>query len=258
MADILVAEDYPATRSALRTLLKSAGHTVRFAVNGEEALAQIAQQRPDLLILDVMMPKKSGYEVLGEIRRTDNALPVILLTAKGEKSDVVLGLGLGSDDYIKKPFDNDELLARVGAALRRGQQAPVCAAASVAVSDAVGDDDGDFTFASYRVEASRLRLVDPRGRAKDLFVNEYKILRYLSRHPGEAVSREELLKVLWADEQYFGTTHSIDQAIFRLRAKLGADGKCIEAVYRVGYRYVPAAEVRESRIIRKARKITPT
>ena len=101
MADILVAEDYPATRSALRTLLKSAGHAVRFAVNGEEALAQVAQQRPDLLLLDVMMPKKSGYEVLSEIRRTDTTLPVILLTAKGEKSDVILGLGLGSDDYVK-------------------------------------------------------------------------------------------------------------------------------------------------------------
>jgi len=241
MADILVAEDYPATRSVLRTLLRSAGHTVRFAVNGEEALAQIAQKRPDLLLLDVMMPKKSGYEVLGEIRRTDTALPVILLTAKGDKSDVVLGLGLGSDDYVKKPFDGDELLARVGAALRRGQQATVSTAVPIANSPA-GDDDGDFSFASYHVEASRLRLVDPRGRAKDLFVNEYKILRYLSRHPGEAVSREELLKVLWADEQYFGTTHSIDQAIFRLRAKLGADGKCIEAVYRVGYRYVPKAK----------------
>lgn len=233
MADILVAEDYPATRSVLRTLLRSAGHTVRFAVNGEEALAQVAQKRPDLLLLDVMMPKRSGYEVLGEIRRTDAALPVILLTAKGDKSDVVLGLGLGSDDYVKKPFDSDELLARVGAALRRGQQA------SAAKPADGGDEDGDFTFASYRVEASRLRLVDQRGRVKDLFVNEYKILRYLSRHPHEAVSRDDLLKVLWADEQYFGTTHSIDQAIFRLRAKLGADGKCIEAVYRVGYRYVP-------------------
>ena len=81
MADILVAEDYPSTRSALRMLLKSAGHTVRFAVNGEEALAQVAQKRPDLLLLDVMMPKKNGYNVLSEIRRTDAALPVILLTA---------------------------------------------------------------------------------------------------------------------------------------------------------------------------------
>ena len=139
MADILVAEDYPATRSALRTLLKSAGHTVRFAVNGEEALAQVVLKRPDLLLLDVMMPKKSGYEVLGEIRRTDAALPVILLTAKGEKSDVILGLGLGSDDYIKKPFDNDELLARVSAALRRAEVSAAPAAPREAASEA-----GDF------------------------------------------------------------------------------------------------------------------
>ena len=234
MADILVAEDYPATRSALRTLLKSAGHTVRFAVNGEEALAQVALKRPDLLLLDVMMPKKSGYEVLGEIRRTDAALPVILLTAKGEKSDVILGLGLGSDDYIKKPFDNDELLARVSAALRRAEVSAAPAAPREATSEA-----DDVTFATFRVEAKGLRLIDARGRVKDLFVNEYKMLRHLARHPGEAVSRDELLKVLWEDETYFGTTHSIDQAICRLRAKLGPAGACIETVYRAGYRYVP-------------------
>ena len=234
MADILVAEDYPATRSALRTLLKSAGHTVRFAVNGEEALAQVALKRPDLLLLDVMMPKKNGYNVLSEIRRTDAALPVILLTAKGEKSDVILGLGLGSDDYIKKPFDNDELLARVSAALRRAEVSAAPAAPREATSEA-----DDFTFATFRVEAKGLRLIDARGRVKDLFVNEYKMLRHLARHPGEAVSRDELLKVLWEDETYFGTTHSIDQAICRLRAKLGPAGACIETVYRAGYRYVP-------------------
>lgn len=239
MADILVAEDYPATRSVLRTLLRGAGHTVRFAVNGEEALAQVAQKRPDLLLLDVMMPKKSGYEVLGEIRRTDAALPVILLTAKGEKSDVVLGLGLGSDDYVKKPFDGDELLARVSAALRRAGQAAT--PASVAQTSTTADipEGSDFTFASFRVDANRLKLIDARGHVKDLFINEYKILSYLARHPGEVVSRDELLKVLWEGEDYFGTTHSIDQAIYRLRAKLGPDGSRVETVYRVGYRYVP-------------------
>ena len=241
MADILVAEDYPATRSALRILLKSAGHTVRFAVNGEEALAQVAQKRPDLLLLDVMMPKKSGYEVLGEIRRTDAALPVILLTAKGEKSDIILGLGLGSDDYMKKPFDNDELLARVAAALRRAEVsvAPPAPSKPAATPAATTPEMGDFTFASFHVEAKRLKLVDARGRVKDLFINEYKILHYLARHPGEAVSRDDLLKVLWEGETYFGTTHSIDQAIYRLRAKLGPAGACIETVYRMGYRYVP-------------------
>ena len=236
MADILVAEDYPATRSVLRTLLRGAGHTVRFAVNGEEALAQVAQKRPDLLLLDVMMPKKSGYEVLGEIRRTDATLPVILLTAKGEKSDVVLGLGLGSDDYVKKPFDGDELLARVSAALRRAGSAAPAPAPAPSVNIAEG---GDFTFASFRVDANRLKLIDARGRVKDLFVNEYKLLCHLARHPGEVVSRDELLKVLWEGEAYFGTTHSIDQAIYRLRTKLGRDGACIEAVYRMGYRYTP-------------------
>ena len=243
MADILVAEDYPATRSVLRTLLRGAGHTVRFAVNGEEALAQMAQKRPDLLLLDVMMPKKSGYEVLGEIRRTDAALPVILLTAKGEKSDVVLGLGLGSDDYVKKPFDGDELLARVSAALRRAGQNAATSASAAQPSAAADISEGrDFSFASFRVDANRLKLIDARGRVKDLFINEYKILSHLARRPGEVVSRDDLLKVLWEGETYFGTTHSIDQAICRLRAKLGRDGVCIETVYRVGYRYVPLVD----------------
>ena len=239
MADILVAEDYPATRSVLRTLLRGSGHTVRFAVNGEEALAQVAQKRPDLLLLDVMMPKKNGYNVLSEIRRTDAALPVILLTAKVEKSDVILGLGLGSDDYIKKPFDNDELLARVAAALRRAEVAAAPTPVSPTAPDAGLADGGDFTFASFRVDANRLKLIDARGHVKDLFINEYKILSYLARHPGEVVSRDELLKVLWGDEDYFGTTHSIDQAIYRLRAKLGPDGSRVETVYRMGYRYTP-------------------
>ena len=238
MADILVAEDYPSTRNVLRSLLRSAGHSPRFACNGEEALRQFEQKCPDLLLLDVMMPRKSGYEVLSEIRRANATLPVILLTAKGDKSDVVLGLGLGSDDYVAKPFDGEELLARIAAVLRRGKK-PDAAATEAAEEKPSGRDAGDFAFASFRVETSRLRMVDARGRAKKLFINEYKLLRHFASHPHEVVSREELLKVLWADEQYFGTTHAIDQAIFRLRAKLGADATHIEAVYRVGYRYVP-------------------
>lgn len=237
MADILVAEDYPATRSVLRTLLRAAGHAVRFATNGEEALAQYGQKRPDLILLDIMMPKKSGYEVLGDIRRTDVALPIIMLTAKGEKSDIILGLGLGSDDYVKKPFDGDELVARIAAALRRAKQSAVVNPVAASVGDA--EDGGIFSFASLRVDSGRLKLIGPRGRVKDLFVNELKMLSHFVRHPREVVSRDELLKVLWEGETYFGTTHSIDQAICRLRAKLGPDGVCIETVYGVGYRYVP-------------------
>ena len=118
---------------------------------------------------------------------------------------------------------------------RAGSAAPAPAPAP-SVNIAEG---GDFTFASFRVDANRLKLIDARGRVKDLFVNEYKLLCHLARRPGEVVSRDELLKVLWEGEAYFGTTHSIDQAIYRLRAKLGPDGSRVETVYRVGYRYVP-------------------
>ena len=119
MSSILIAEDDPAIREGLEAALQSDGHETRAAANGVEALARIAERRPDLLLLDVMMPGKSGWDVCAELRRRDPALPIVFLTAKGEEADKVLGLGLGADDYVVKPFGVRELLARVRAALRR-------------------------------------------------------------------------------------------------------------------------------------------
>ena len=128
----------------------------------------------------------------------------------------------GKDVDVKKPFDGDELLARVSAALRRAGQNAATSASAAQPSAAADISEGrDFSFASFRVDANRLKLIDARGRVKDLFINEYKILSHLARRPGEVVSRDDLLKVLWEGEAYFGTTHSIDPAICRLRAKLG-------------------------------------
>ena len=119
MADILVADDTRAIRSALSILLEEEGHAVRLAANGLEALAEYRKKRPDLLLLDVMMPKKNGYQVLRQIREEDPALPVMILSAKGSPADVAWGLDLGSDDYLPKPFSNEVLISRINAIFRR-------------------------------------------------------------------------------------------------------------------------------------------
>ena len=120
MSDILVADDTRAIRNALSILLEEEGHTVRLASDGAEALAEYRKKRPDLLLLDVMMPKKSGYQVLRQIREADPTLPVMILSAKGSPADVALGLDLGSDDYLPKPFYMAELSARIKSVMRRG------------------------------------------------------------------------------------------------------------------------------------------
>jgi DNA-binding response OmpR family regulator len=225
MADILVAEDYPATRSALRTLLKSAGHTVRFAVNGEEALAQVALKRPDLLLLDVMMPKKSGYDVCREIRKTDPALPILMLTARGGESDKVLGLSLGADDYLAKPFGMRELLARISALLRRAY-----------ASETSGRTGEVFHVGGHTVDAARSVLVAPGGAETPLQPSELALLRLFAAHAGEVLTRERLLNEVWGTN-YMGTTRTLDQRVAGIRKKLGADARVIETLYGRGYRY---------------------
>ena len=209
------------------------GVTCAVASTSDECLEFLKENSADIFLLDINLGNESGFALCKTLREKYDT-PILFISARQSDDDVLVALNIGGDDYIKKPFDNDELLARVSAALRRAEVSAAPDATREATSEA-----GDFTFASFRVEAKGLRLIDARGRVKDLFVNEYKMLRHLARHPGEAVSRDELLKVLWEDETYFGTTHSIDQAICRLRAKLGPAGACIETVYRAGYRYVP-------------------
>ena len=129
MADILVADDMPSIRNTLSILLAEEGHTVRLAANGEEALAEYAKRRPDMLLLDIMMPKKNGYKVLKQIRQNDPMLPIIFLSAKGSPADIALGLNLGSDDYLPKPFDREVLLSRIRAVFRRTRVAAPAVAA---------------------------------------------------------------------------------------------------------------------------------
>ena len=173
MPDILVAEDDPAIREGLAATLESDGHTVRLAADGAAALALVAQKRPDLLLLDVMMPRKSGWDVCAELRRSDPSLPIVFLTARGEEGDKVLGLDLGADDYIVKPFAVRELLARVRSALRR-------AAAPSAADAAAGPD---FDFAGARVLAAALAVRAPDGTVSPISPRERTLLRLFASHP---------------------------------------------------------------------------
>ena len=230
MADILVADDTRAIRNALVILLEEEGHTVRLASDGETALAECKRKRPDLLLLDIMMPKKNGYQVLKQIRRDDPSLPVIFLSAKGSPADVSLGLDLGSDDYLPKPFDSEGLVSRIKAVLRRTQPTAAPAVAALAHGE-------DFMVGSHRVDMKRHLLIDSKGRGEALSVREIQLLRCLTAHPGEVAMRDLLLSELWG-YSFTGTTRALDQAILHLRRKLGRDAVRIETVHGAGYRYV--------------------
>ena len=228
MPDILVAEDDPAIREGLAATLESDGHTVRLAADGAAALALVAQKRPDLLLLDVMMPRKSGWDVCAELRRSDPSLPIVFLTARGEEGDKVLGLDLGADDYIVKPFAVRELLARVRSALRR-------AAAPSAADAAAGPD---FDFAGARVLAAALAVRAPDGTVSPISPRERTLLRLFASHPGQVLDRDRLLNAVWG-VTYYGTTRTLDQHIAKLRRKLGAAAAALETAHGSGYRFIP-------------------
>lgn len=230
MADILIADDTRAIRSALQILLEEEGYVVRVASDGEDALAELRRRRPDLLLLDIMMPKKNGYQVLKQIRRDDPQLPVIFLSAKGSPADVALGLDLGSDDYLPKPFDNEVLVSRIKAVLRRAQPMSAPRAAD-------DDDDEDFEVgAHHRVDVKRMTLVGPKGREEALSMRELNFLRYITDREGDVIRRDALLDALWGYGAG-GGTRTLDQMVFHLRQKLGKDAACIETVHGAGYRY---------------------
>ena len=232
MADILVADDTRAIRRAIAILLEEEGYEVRFAADGEETLAEYDKKRPDLLLLDIMMPKKNGYQVLKRIRRDDPDLPVIFLSAKGSSADVALGLDLGSDDYLPKPFDGEVLVSRIKAVLRRAR-------GTVQPEAAQATQDGDFEIGAHHVDARRFAVADAKGRESPLSLREMLLLRWFVGHPGEVAPRDKLLNEVWG-YSYSGTTRTLDQHVLCLRKKLGKDAACIETVHGVGYRYVPA------------------
>ena len=227
---ILVAEDDIHIRTGLTDTLESEGYQVIEADDGNEALNAFKQETPDLVLLDVMMPGKNGYDVCQAIRTQDALVPVIMLTAKGEEIDKVVGLKLGADDYITKPFGIHELLARIEAVLRRAKR----------LKSPTPDDKGKtpFAFAGFTVDPKRLK-ISGTDKNVDLSTREIDLLRLFAGHPGEVLDRDTILNRIWG-VGYGGTTRTLDQHIAVLRKKIEqnpATPKLITTVHGVGYRF---------------------
>ncbi|MCG8683518.1 MAG: response regulator transcription factor [Desulfobacterales bacterium] len=230
---ILVAEDDIHIRTGLTDTLESEGYKVIQVGDGQKALEKFELERPDLVLLDVMMPEKSGYDVCQAIRANDDRVPVIMLTAKGEEIDKVVGLKLGADDYITKPFGIHELLARIDAVLRRSRlnQVQETKKENNKAKDA-------FSFAGFSVDPKTFKLTGF-DKTFNLSKREIELIRFFAEHPGEVMDREMILTRIWGFD-YGGTTRTLDQHIAMLRKKIETDPSnpsIITTVHGVGYRY---------------------
>lgn len=225
MSRILVVEDDPAMSVALRDGFEFEQHAVEMAADGVEGLRLATRGDHDLIILDVMLPKKSGLDVCRELRRMGNNTPVIMLTARGQEIDKIVGLKLGADDYVTKPFSFMELLARVEAVLRRSTR--------TATGDEFEFGHVRLDFRTYQATKETLPL--------ELTPREFRILRYFIDHVNEVVSREALLNHVWGyDSSAF--TRTVDTHMARLRQKIESiphEPRHLLTVHRVGYKFVP-------------------
>ena len=218
---ILVVDDEPKIRELVRLYLEQAGYVVAEAADGPEALERHARIAPDLVVLDLMLPGLDGMEVTREIRRRAET-PILMLTARAEEIDRILGLELGADDYLPKPFHPRELVARVKAILRRAEGG--------------ARPDRPLEAGTLRIDPRR-REVTVAGRPIALRPREYDLLAALARDPGVVWSRDDLLTQVWGTD-YPGETRTVDVHVSALRARLGPDGPAIEAVKGIGYRLV--------------------
>jgi len=221
---ILVVDDDPTVSDVVRRYLERAGYQVRLAADGHGALASFARDRPDLVVLDLMLPGIDGLEVCRRLRTGADGVPIVMLTALGEESDRVLGLQLGADDYVTKPFSPRELVLRVQSVLRRSVARPAPVAESLV-------DDGlelDVTRRIARLDGAELSLT----------VREFDLLAFLMRNPGRAYRRGELLEAVWG--WTFGDQSTVTVHVRRLREKIERDPAAprrILTVWGVGYRY---------------------
>lgn len=223
MERLLIIEDELPMRTALADCLEAEGYRVLSAADGESGLNRALQEKPDLILLDIMMPKLDGFALCAELRRLGRQTPVLMLTAKGQVQDRVRGLDSGADDYLVKPFSTDELLARVRALLRRTRRT-----AKPLGTVALGGIQLDFA----RQQAWRGR------RELRLTAKEFAVLRLLLEAEGQAVSREQFLDLVWGCNA-FPTTRTVDNHIAMLRAKIEPDPerpRWIKTVHGVGYR----------------------
>lgn len=221
---ILLVEDEKTLAKALKFNLEKEGFRVEVAFDGEEALNAMSGEEPDLVILDLMLPKIDGYEVCRSIRRSSD-VPIIMLTARDEDIDKILGLELGADDYMTKPFNTRELLARIRAILRRTVQQAAAARSFIKVGD-------------LQIDVIKHK-VTVKGREVALTSREYNLLSLLASNPGKVYSREELLEEIWGDD-YSGDVRTVDVHIRHLREKIEefpAEPNIILTVWGAGYKF---------------------
>jgi DNA-binding response OmpR family regulator len=227
MSLILAIEDDPAILRGLADNLRFESYQVLTAADGESGFALIHEKRPDLIILDLMLPKLSGYEICRKVRAEGIRTPILMLTARGEEADRVLGLDLGADDYVSKPFSIRELLARIRAILRRAEPAK-------SMPDELRFGEILVDFLAYEAYRGGQRL--------EMTRKEFQILRLMASREGEVVTRDELLNEVWGYENY-PTTRTVDNHIAGLRAKIEvdpADPRLLRTVHGVGYKFVAA------------------
>ena len=225
---ILLCDDDPLVHESLSIYLDEENYQHISAYDGEEALTLFKDKKPDLIVLDLMMPKLSGMEVCREIRK-DSSVPIIMLTAKGEEIDRILGLELGADDYIVKPFSPREVVARIKAVLRR-----------------VNDDQSNKSSSILRFDGLEINidnyevLVD--GKPVAFTPKEVEILYFLASNPGQVMDREQILAKVWGYD-YFGDTRTVDTHIKRIRQKIDSDHHkyALITVYSVGYKFEPGS-----------------
>jgi two-component system alkaline phosphatase synthesis response regulator PhoP len=225
MAKILIVEDEPNMVAGLRDNFEFEGYEVITAPDGFSGLNRALHESPDLIILDVMMPRMSGLDVCKQLKEKKSAVPIIMLTARGQEIDKVVGLELGADDYVTKPFSIRELLARVNAVLRRAKSN--------------GQEAEHYSFGDVEVD-TRSCQVSRAGKTLECSTKEFDLLKYFLSHRGETLSRDRLLEEVWGYE-HFPTTRTVDTHILRLRQKVEAkpdDPRFILTVHGTGYKFV--------------------
>ena len=224
METILIIEDDTTMLRGLNDNFEYQGYRVLSATDGEEGLNAALDKKPDLIVLDIMLPKINGYEVCRLIRKEGLDMPIIMLTAKGEESDIVLGLNLGADDYVTKPFSIKELLARAAAFLRRGKQT----------------EQDSYDFAGYRLDIPARKLTH-QGNEIKLSPKEFKLLELFFKKPGRALTRDEILNTVWGYDCFVGP-RSIDRFVTTLRNKIEPDPHrptFIHTIREIGYKFEP-------------------
>jgi DNA-binding response OmpR family regulator len=227
---ILIVEDDPSILLGLQTILEGEGFEAAVCNRGDKVLETVIKRQPSLIVLDVMLPGANGFEICKQIRAKKFSIPILMLTAKGQELDKVIGLDSGADDYVTKPFGVRELVARIHALLRRSNGGGGAGKHSA-------ENNGAFRIGSNEIDPRTLML--KRGKThEELTARELKILQLMHGHPGEVFSRDRLLNEVWG-YNYFGTTRTLDQCVVQIRKKLGDSGdnpKHLLTVHGVGYK----------------------